>query len=319
MKCIPVWNRCNNKCLMCSNPPDYSEMGSYGLLNLKARLARIDTKETHLYLTGGEPSLHPDFLPLLAHIRERLPRTRILLDTNGRMFAYGAFAAKCAAAGNIEFQVSLCGHTPAAHDGITRTPGSFRQALAGIRNLLRHGGGGAVEIRFVLSALSVANIERVYDFAAAHLKGIKALVLIFMEMEGHAGVNLKTAGLTYARAGAPVLEFFERLEKKRGAPRKPPFELKLYHFPLCTLPPRLWKYVWRTLPKKEVAFPPGCRGCRVKEYCLGIHKDYLKHFGPAEFRPVPVRPAIKASDNFCHPILEVVKSGKKQPGTGRCR
>ncbi|OGS12487.1 MAG: hypothetical protein A2285_06040 [Elusimicrobia bacterium RIFOXYA12_FULL_57_11] len=307
MKCIPVWNRCNNKCLMCSNPPGYARVGSYALPNLKARLRRIDGGETHIYLTGGEPSLHPELLPLLAYIRGRFVRARILIDTNGRMFAYKAFAAQCAAAGNMEFQVSLCGHTPAAHDGVTRTPGSFRQAVEGINNLLAlkaQGAGIDVEVRFVLSGLSLANIEGVYRFAKEHLKGIKALVFIFMEMEGHAGVNLKTAGLTYTRARPRVEEFFSGPGPAPRAPR-PPFELKLYHFPLCVLPPRLWKYAWRTLPGKEIAFPPCCRHCRVKAYCLGVHKDYLKHYGAAEFTPVAVKPALKVSANPCHPILGV--------------
>jgi len=287
---------------MCSNPPDYARLGKYALSNLKARLRGVSSEETHIYLTGGEPSLHPEIVPLLDHIRDRFPRARILMDTNGRMFSYRAFAARCAAVGNIEFQVSLCGHTPAAHDGVTRTPGSFTQALAGMKNLLSLGPGVAVEIRFVLSGLSVANIEKVYGFVEKNLKGIKALVMIFLEMEGHAGVNLKAAGLTYARARPRVEEFFRRLE--RGS-RKPPFELKLYHFPLCALPPHLWKYAWRTLPKKEIAFPPGCKGCRVRKYCMGVHKDYLKHIGAAEFVPVPAPPGIKASGEVCHPILEV--------------
>jgi len=306
MKCIPVWNRCNNKCLMCSNPPDYPSFGKYDFASLKTRIDRIRRDETHLYLTGGEPSLSPVLLPLLAYIRGRLPRTRILIDTNGRMFAYRAFAAKCAAFGNIEFQVSLCGHTPSAHDGVTRTPGSFRQAMAGIKNLLRlKTSGMAVEVRFVLSGLSLSNIGEVYKLAAGGLKGIDALVLIFMEMEGHAALNLKAAGLTYTRALGPVEEFFSRLERSRDGTGKIPFEIKLYHFPLCTLPPRLWKYAWRTLPGKEVTFPESCSGCAVKKLCLGVHKDYLKHFGASEFKPLAAAPRMRLSSNFCHPVAEV--------------
>lgn len=301
MRCIPVWNRCNNKCVMCSNPPDYSDFGKYDLASLKTRINRIPRGETEIYLTGGEPSLSPALLPLLAHIRARLPRARILMDTNGRMFSYRAFAAQCAAFGNLEFQVSLCGHGPAAHDGITRTPGSFRQALAGIRNLLALKARGIeVEARFVLTALSLPDIWQVYRLACG-FGGIKALVLIFMEMEGHAGLNLKSVGLTYSRARAPVEKFFARL----GTSRADAPELKLYHFPLCTLPQRLWKYAWRTLPRKEVSFPAACSRCAVKKYCLGVHKDYIKHFGVSEFKPLGSAPRLKLSPNVCQPILEV--------------
>ena len=306
MRCIPVWNRCNNRCVMCSNPPDYAEFGKYDLESLKARVARIRPDETHLYLTGGEPTLNPDILPLLSYIRARLPRTRILMDTNGRMFSYKAFAAKCAAAGNIEFQISICGHNAAAHDGVTRTPGSFAQAVSGMHNMLELVPAGvAVEIRFVLTRLSIANMEKVYKFAETELKGIKSLVFIFMEMEGHAGVNLKATGLTYTAARPSLEKFFAALAARKGAAARPGFELKLYHFPLCALPAPLWPYAWRTLPAKELAFPKACAGCAVKKYCMGVHKDYLKHIGAAEFKPLGAAPEMKFSDNPCRPITAV--------------
>lgn len=304
MKCIPIWNRCNNQCLMCSNPTDYALTGRYSFSALKARVDGIPAAEREIYLTGGEPSLHPQLFPLLSYIRETHPRARILMDTNGRRFSYRGFAAGCAAFGNIEFQVSLCGHNAAAHDAVTLTPGSFRQTLAGLKNLLALGPAGAdVEARFVLSGLSIGDMGRVYGLARKKLKGIKALVFIFMEMEGRAGENLKTAGLTYTAALPLVVEFFAGVKSA-------PFELKLYHFPLCALPPELWRYAWRTLPKKELAFPKSCARCAVRRYCLGVHKDYLKYFGAAEFKAVRTAPRLETSSNFCHPITEVSGCGR---------
>lgn len=296
MKCIPVWNRCNNKCVMCSNPPGYDRVGTYTLEALKERVRRIPRGETDIYLTGGEPTLHPHLLELLGCIRGRFPAARIAIDTNGRMFAYRVFAKKCASFGNMEFQVSICGHSAAAHDAVTRTPGSFANMLSGVKNLLAL--GAPVEMRFVLTRKSLPNLDKVYRFAQSRLKGIKSLVLIFMEMEGMAGANSASVGLRYRDAAGPVAGFFE----KAGAP---PFELKLYHFPLCALPPALWRYAWRTLPRKEVTFPRPCRSCAVKQYCLGVHWDYLEHYGAEEFSPVAAPPRIIPGTNPCRPVLDV--------------
>lgn len=299
MECLPVWNHCNNKCLMCSNPPDYAAIGEYSLEALQAAAAKFSKKETDIYLTGGEPSLNPCFFDLLAFLRARFPRARILMDTNGRMFAYPAFAARCVAIGNMEFQVSLCGYDARSHEAVTLTPDSFGQAVAGIKNLLLLKERGAeVEVRFVLTRLSLGGLEKVYKFVRAKLPGIKALVLIFLEMEGHAGRNSKTVGLRYGEAVKPVEALFAGL-------KNPPFEVKLYHFPLCTLPPRLWKYAWRTLPDKEITFPAQCGLCKVKQYCLGVHKDYLKFYGAEEFKPVLKRPGLKLTSNFCRPIKDL--------------
>ena len=300
MECLPVWNVCNNKCLMCSNPRGYADVGSYSLAALKARVATFDKGETDIYLTGGEPSLYPRLFELLGYLRGRFPRARIVIDTNGRMFAYRDFARECAAFGNMEFQVSICGHSAAAHDAVTLTPGSFDQTVAGIRNLLSPDrGGAAVELRFVLTGMSLRNMEKVYRLALNGLKGIKALVFIFLEMEGMAGVNKSRVGLRYSGAAGAVRGFFSRAET-------PPFELKLYHFPLCVLPAELWKYAWRTLPGKEISFPAGCRRCRVKKYCLGVHGDYLKFYGAGEFSPVTKPPRIISGPNPCRPVLDAI-------------
>jgi len=300
MECLPVWNLCNNKCLMCSNPRGYDGVGSYSLDSLKARVDKFDKGETDIYLTGGEPSLYPRLFELLGYIRGRFPRARIVIDTNGRMFAYPDFAGKCASFGNMEFQVSICGHSAAAHDAVTLTPGSFEQTVAGIRNLLPpENGGAAVELRFVLTGMSLRNMEKVYRFALKNLKGIKALVFIFLEMEGMAGVNKARVGLRYSGAAAAVTKFFSSAGES-------PFELKLYHFPLCVLPAGLWKYAWRTLPGKEILFPAGCRRCGVKKYCLGVHGDYLKFYGDGEFSPVANPPRIIAGRNPCRPVLDAI-------------
>lgn len=297
MECLPVWNRCNNRCLMCTNPLKYPRIGSYSLRALKARTRKFDRNETDIYLTGGEPTLSPHIIGLLRHLRGRFPKARILMDTNGRMFAYPEFARSCAAVGNIEFQVSICGHNAPSHDAVTRTPGSFAQAAKGLKNLLSLAGRGVtVEARFVLTRLSLPNLGKVYGFARKEFPGLRSLVLIFMEMEGHASLNRKITGLRYREAAGPVTRFFDGL-------RRQPFEIRLYHFPLCTLPVRLWKYAWRTLPGEEISFPRRCRGCRVKEYCLGVHRGYLAHFGNGEFLPVENSPAITVSGDRCRPIL----------------
>jgi len=51
------------------------------------------------------------------------------------MFNYRDFCLKTIAAGANEFSPALHGHKASVHDGLTKVPGSFKETVAGIRNL----------------------------------------------------------------------------------------------------------------------------------------------------------------------------------------
>ncbi len=302
MQCLAIWNKCNNKCLMCSNPSDYGQWGDYGFDTLTTRIKKFSPKEEEIYLTGGEPTLRPNFFELLTAIRKRCPQARIIIDTNGRLFAYRDFLKKCLNYGNLEFQISLCGHNASLHDKITGVGGSFEQTIQGIKNLLLAGlGRNEIEIRAVIHKLTLPHLKEIYNFAQRKLKGIKRLVFIFMEMEGVAGENFKKAGITYEEARLDLAALLKKIINS-----KPCFEVRFYHFPLCVLSIEFWPYLWRTLPEKEIAFLPSCSKCFYKKYCLGIHKDYLKHVGGKEFQPIREKIKIEIINNFYHPIVNAI-------------
>ena len=68
-----------------------------------------------LILSGGEASVHPDFVELIRYGRE-VGYEWIQTVTNGMMFAYKGFARACAKAGLDEATVSMHGHTARLQD-----------------------------------------------------------------------------------------------------------------------------------------------------------------------------------------------------------
>lgn len=298
MECLPLWNKCNNRCLMCSNPPDYSQSGGYRVEDLLQRIGKINPKEGEVYLTGGEPTLHPDFLKLLSILRKKCPEAKIVLDTNGRMFCYLDFLKKTLDNGKMEFQVSLCGHNKVLFEKITRAKGSFEQTVEGIKNILAlKSNNNEVEVRVVIHRLTLPHLDKIYSFVRKSFPQIERLIFIFMEYEGIAGINRKMIGVTY-REARPYLE------KLFSKTKKSPFEIRFYHFPLCVLSSKFWPYIWRTLPKEEVTFLSKCKQCCHREHCLGIHRDYLKYMGEEEFHPLR-KIEVEESKNFYHPIIAI--------------
>jgi pyruvate-formate lyase-activating enzyme/predicted phosphodiesterase len=88
---------------------------------------------TELYLTGGEPFLHPDIVGLLDHASAQLPT---VVMTNA-MLLRGRRAAGLAelADRRLTVQTSLDGATAAVHD-LHRGAGSWQRTLDGIRHLI---------------------------------------------------------------------------------------------------------------------------------------------------------------------------------------
>lgn len=309
MPVICIWNKCNSRCIMCTNPTEFQTRDSYkdyGLDILKKRINSIkifDNKgnliDDKVILTGGEPTIHPDFFKVLSFIREKFPPVMIELDTNGRRFYYSSFTKRVLGFGKINIYTSLHGFNEKTHDAITRTPGSFSQTIRGIQNLLKYKKLGLheLELRIIITKLTYKYVEKILKFIKENFPQVDRIVIIFMEMEGQAGDNFKIVGLTHSQFQKFIPKIAKWIPKFK--------EFRFYHFPLCTIDYSLWKYTWRTLPAYEVTFLPKCKTCLYKKYCLGIHKDYLKKIGGKEFKPIKKKYIIKETGNFYRPIKDV--------------
>jgi len=84
--------------------------------------------------TGGEPTLNPNFLTYVRQAR-KFGYTLIGVCTNGRRLAYAKYTAMLVKAGLNHFIVSIHGPDAKTHDALTRTRGSFEQAMDGLRVL----------------------------------------------------------------------------------------------------------------------------------------------------------------------------------------
>jgi len=306
---ICIWDKCNNRCWMCTNPdlPWKTEDGKigegYGYNLLIERINRLKGKiqpNEPIILTGGEPTLHPRFLDIFWFIRKDFPNHELRLLTNGRRFYYRDFASEVMSADNLNLAISLCGPNEKIHDNITGVKGSFNQAVKGIENILRFKREGqAVEIRTVLSKLSYKYIDQTLSFINLKFPSIDKIIIIYLEVEGQAKKNIDKVMVPYSKI-KPYLDkvypFFFIFKK-----------LCLYHFPLCTLKPEFWPFVWRTLPEKEVTFIESCNRCNYKKYCLGVHRDYPDKT-EKEFKPINKNDLIiQETGDFYYPIVGVKK------------
>lgn len=132
---VRLTRACNNRCLFChdkeaqngTNIPFQKICGDL----LKGR----EQSATRAVLSGGDPTLHPKLMDIIAFAKDT-GYNHVQLITNGRMFAYKSFLKKALAQGLDEITFSIHAHTQKLHDKLTGIPGSFDQTISGLKNAL---------------------------------------------------------------------------------------------------------------------------------------------------------------------------------------
>lgn len=156
---------CNQRCLFCLDR-DAQNGTSIAWEEVDRELAEGRARGlTRVVLSGGEPTIHPRYLDVVARARA-LGYDHVQTITNGRRFCYPAFLDAAVAAGLREVTFSLHGHTAALHDRLTRVPGSFVQALAGLRRALATP-GLIVSVDVVINALNLSTLREHLEFCIA--------------------------------------------------------------------------------------------------------------------------------------------------------
>ena len=132
---IKIGFGCNNHCLLCVQGDKRNFCVAKSKKEVEDSLKEAYGKnKTQAIFTGGEPALHPDFLELI-RIAKRIGYESVMIQTNGRMFAYKDFCLKTIKAGADLFSPAVHGHNAQIHDYLTNAKGSFKQTIEGIKNL----------------------------------------------------------------------------------------------------------------------------------------------------------------------------------------
>jgi MoaA/NifB/PqqE/SkfB family radical SAM enzyme len=129
---------CNDHCVFCLDAHTHNgEMRARE--EVKAQILDGRRKgATRLILSGGEPTIHPDYVDFV-----RLGRLagyrKIQTVTNGRLFSYGSFLKRCLDEGLSEITFSIHGPNAKVHDALVGTRGAFDEEIRGLTAALADG------------------------------------------------------------------------------------------------------------------------------------------------------------------------------------
>ena len=130
---LELTSACNNRCPGCCNVYPHTPAPEPLTATRWAKI--LTTLKPHIHrlkLTGGEPTLHPEFEAIVTTLREL--NTYFALFTNARwrdparLVAFLQTVPQCRG-----LLVSLHGSMAAAHDAFTRVSGSFDETCANVR------------------------------------------------------------------------------------------------------------------------------------------------------------------------------------------
>lgn len=129
---------CNNGCIFCLDSQAHD--GDMRDRNeIKEQILDGRRKgATRLILSGGEPTIHPNYVDFIK-LGRLAGYPKIQTVTNGRLFAYRPFLQRCLDAGLSEITFSVHGHNARVHDALVAVKGAFDQEMEGLRNALEDG------------------------------------------------------------------------------------------------------------------------------------------------------------------------------------
>lgn len=124
--------RCDNACSHCYLPQGRmpQELNTASWRKVISKLWEIGIP--HVCFTGGEATLRPDLVDLIAYAEETGMVTGLL--TNGRRMRDKKLVTAMAQAGIDHFQITLESHDSKIHDKMVGRRGAWSQTVAGIEN-----------------------------------------------------------------------------------------------------------------------------------------------------------------------------------------
>jgi radical SAM protein with 4Fe4S-binding SPASM domain len=131
---LAVTFRCQNNCIHCyaGGPHETDELTLEQWKQVIDRLRQIGV--FIVTFTGGEPTLREDLPELLLYAQNSGLVTGLI--TNGRKLKDRGYVEKLEKAGLDFVQVTLESHKPEVHDLMTESKGSWKETVAGIKNVV---------------------------------------------------------------------------------------------------------------------------------------------------------------------------------------
>ncbi|WP_084799530.1 His-Xaa-Ser system radical SAM maturase HxsC [Bradyrhizobium sp. Ai1a-2] len=258
-----VTERCNNYCLMCSQPPKDADDG-WILDEIVESLPLVEPSLSYLTFTGGEPLTNwRAFVEVLAQCRDQLPNTAIQVLTNGRAFADSKIVDAWSAIRhpNLMAAIPVYSAVDHIHDYVVQAKGAFDETILGILKLKDR--GHRVEIRVVLHAWTAPTIADTCRWLARNFPFVDHVALMGLENTGFALAN-------DALLWIDPMEYLAALADGVDVLSAAGINVSIYNLPRCVLDRSVWRFAVQSISDWKNGYVEECDPCSERERCSGL-------------------------------------------------
>jgi His-Xaa-Ser system radical SAM maturase HxsC len=268
-----ITERCDQLCVMCSQPPKKQHVDMFPFFETAVLLA---PENSTIGLSGGEPTLFKS--ELFDFLRATMERRRDIdfhVLTNAQHFDRADLAKlRDLDLSRILWGIPVYSSDSAIHDHIVRKPGAFDQVRNNLSVLCE--AGAKIELRTVLMKPNAPGLLDLAKFVAVAVPFIDAWAIMQLENIGYGRQNWDSlffdSSLGFELVGR-ALDF----SVSRG------INTKLYNFPLCTVPSEYRPFARSTISDWKRAYVEACADCSLQNECGGFFEWHPKAHGYGRF------------------------------------
>ena len=290
---VDVGNVCNQKCSYCAVPRDSLYRTACGQAEAMAAAA-VSRGHRTAVLIGGEPTIWPHLRRVLESMRE-LGVERVVLTTNGLMLSYPSVLDELLDAGVSLVGLSLDDFDDSRQCRLARRADNPNLVRAALANIAQTGVESYIYsvVTALLAGRSAEYVRGALD-TAARFPSSPAFLLAGLKPVSEALANVDDLSLSLSDTAAEVRAIIDGTTGR--------VTVAYRDIPLCLMPDHLpWSMDFhhehaalhldsgelRPAPlAADRTFIETCTGCRLRNWCPGLYRDYLKRYGSGEFATI---------------------------------
>ena len=255
-----VTERCDQLCVMCSQPPKKTHVDHFALMERACLLAEPDTV---IGLSGGEPTLYKEqLLGLLERVLEARPDLAFHVLTNAQHFEDSDVERlRQPDLRRVTWGVPLYSTDPEQHDEIVGKAGAHRRLVQSFARLML--AGSVVELRTVVLATNIAGLPEIASFITRHLNFIASWSIMQLENAGFARRRWAMLRYDHSTSFAPIAQAID-VASLHG------IDVRLFNFPRCTVPESVRDLAPASISDWKRHFADDCGSCAEQSLCTGF-------------------------------------------------
>jgi len=255
-----VTERCDQLCVMCSQPPKKSHVDRFQLLKEACLLA---PDAATIGISGGEPTLYKEqLLSLVEDVAAKRPDLAFHILSNGQHFDEGDVARlRSPAFRRVAWGIPLYAAEAELHDEIVGKAGAFERLHSSFAHLLRS--GARIELRTVLMQANAPGLDKLATYVSNRLRFIETWSIMQLEHIGFAKNRWNSLYFDHRSDFGPVGRALDRA-LVRGIP------VRLFNFPRCSVPAPYRPLAAASISDWKRKYMPDCDGCAERDACTGF-------------------------------------------------